>query len=162
MGQKFVREALPPFLGRVEWGPHLTQSLGLRPSSIPSGILIYAANWPQQIWAEIWLGAVPLWGRGSWVPIQHNVARAEAYPHVMFHLGPSTVDERRRQTDRQWINSIGQTVLQTVAQKECQNMERCVILSLFRTEIIYTKITITKKPKRWSNKLRVYATEVIH
>jgi len=30
--------------------------------------LIHAAIWLQQIWAENW-GAVPLWVRGSWVPI---------------------------------------------------------------------------------------------
>jgi len=35
---------------------------------MPSDILIHAAIWPQQMWAENW-GAVPLWGRGSWVPI---------------------------------------------------------------------------------------------
>jgi len=48
--------------------------------------------------------AVPLWGRGSWVPI-YNVARAEAYMHTQFRLGPSnrlaTVHERYRQQDRQ-------------------------------------------------------------
>ena len=42
-------------------------------------------------------------GRGSWVPILHNVARAEAYLHAKFHLDPSnrlaTVHERYRQTD---------------------------------------------------------------
>jgi len=30
-------------------------------------------------------------GVGSWVPIQHNVARAEAYLHTKWHLDPSTV-----------------------------------------------------------------------
>jgi len=43
-------------------------------------------------------------GEGSWVPIKHNVARAEAYLHAKFHLDPSnrlaTVHERYRQTDR--------------------------------------------------------------
>jgi len=75
--------------------------------------------------AENWVGAVPLWGRGSWVPIKHNVARAEAYLHAKFHLDPSnrlvTVHERHRQdrTDRHTDNgySIGRTILQTVAQK---------------------------------------------
>ena len=52
---------------------------------------------------------------------------AEAYLHAKFHLGPSnclaTVHERYRQrngtdrTDRQRSDSIGRTVLQTVAQK---------------------------------------------
>jgi len=53
------------------------------------------------------------------------VARAEACLHVKFHLDPSNrlalVHERHRQTDRQRIeqtDSIGRTVLQTVAQKE--------------------------------------------
>jgi len=45
-------------------------------------------------------GCTPL-GEGSWVPIQNNVARAEAYLHK-FRLNPSnrlaTVHERYRQT----------------------------------------------------------------
>jgi len=41
-------------------------SPGLRPTSLPSGILIYPVVWPQQTWAENW-GAVPVLGRGSWV-----------------------------------------------------------------------------------------------
>jgi len=42
----------PPFW-EGERGPHLTQSrIGPRPTSISSGILIYAAIWPERIWAE--------------------------------------------------------------------------------------------------------------
>ena len=50
--------------------------------------------------------------------------------HAKFHLDPSnrlaTVHERYRQTgqDRQWSDSIGRTVLQTVAQKSDKNKER--------------------------------------
>ena len=48
------------------------------------------------------MGAVPLLGRESWVPIYYNVARAEAYLHAKFHLDLSnrlaTVHERYRQT----------------------------------------------------------------
>jgi len=61
---------------------------GPRPTSVPSGILIHPAIWPQQTWAENW-ESVPLWGRGSWVPIQHNVAWAETYLHAKLHLDPS-------------------------------------------------------------------------
>jgi len=75
--------------------------------------------------------AVSLWGTGSSVPIEHNVARVEAYLRgvsAKFHLEPSsrlaTVHERHRQnrTDSyrqtsQRSDSIGRTVLQTVAQK---------------------------------------------
>ena len=40
-----------------------TMSLGLRPTSLPSGILIHPAIWPQQIWADNW-GCAPL-GEGE-------------------------------------------------------------------------------------------------
>ena len=92
-----------PFSGRGEGSPSKTKLLASRPTSIPSGILIHPTIWPQQIWAENW-GAVPLWGRWSWVPIQHNVARAEAYLHAKFHLPSNrlaTIHQRYRQTDRQ-------------------------------------------------------------
>jgi len=72
------------------------------------------------------LGAVPFWGRGAGSP-SNNVARADAYLHAKFHLDPSnrlaTIHQRQRQTgqtdrqDRQRSDSIGRTVLQTVAQK---------------------------------------------
>ena len=54
------------------------------------------------------------------------MARAEAYVHAKFHLDPSnrlaTIHQRYRQdmadrTDRQRSDSIGRTILQTVAQK---------------------------------------------
>ena len=108
-----------PFSGRGEGSPSKTKLLASRPTSIPSGILIHPTIWPQQIWAENW-GAVPLWGRWSWVPIQHNVARAEAYLHAKFHLPSNrlaTIHQRYRQTDRQRSDIIGLIVLQTVAQK---------------------------------------------
>ena len=55
------------------------------------------------------------------------MARAEAYLHAKFHRDLSnhlaTVHERHRQTDRQTdrqrSDSMGRTVLQTVAQKRC-------------------------------------------
>jgi len=126
-----IGEGLCPIFGESRAGsPSNTKSPGLRRSSMPSGILIHAGIWPQQIWAKNWVGAVPLWGRWSWVPIYHNVARAEAYLHAKFHLNPSnrlaTVHERHRQTgqdrhDRQRSDSIARTVLQTVAQKSVFN-----------------------------------------
>jgi len=42
---------------------------------------------------------------GSWVPIQHNVAWADAYLRTEWHIDPSnrlaTMHQRYRQTDRQ-------------------------------------------------------------
>jgi len=97
-----------------------TKSLWPRPTSISSRILIHPAVWSQWTWAENWgWGCAPL-GRESWIPIKHNVAGAEAYPHAKFHLDLSnrlaTIHKHRRQ-DRQRSDSIGRTVLQTVAQK---------------------------------------------
>ena len=44
----------------------------------------------------------PSLGRGSWVPILHNVARAETYLHAKFHLDPynrlATIHQCHRQT----------------------------------------------------------------
>jgi len=58
---------------------------------------------------------------GGWVPIQQNVARAEAYLCAKFHLDPSKLpfghNTPTLQTDRQWSDTIQQTVLETVAQK---------------------------------------------
>ena len=48
------------------------------------------------------VGAAVLLSMGSWVPVQHNVAWAEAYLHTKWHLDPSnrlaTINQRNRQT----------------------------------------------------------------
>jgi len=73
--------------------PSNTTSSGPRPPSLPRSILIHPAVWPQQIWAENWGNCV--------------------------HFGPQRGTTPNFQTDRtgQWSDSIGQTSLQTVAQK---------------------------------------------
>ena len=43
----------PPFLGRAG-SPCNTMSPRSRSTSVPSGILIHLAIWPQQTWAEYW------------------------------------------------------------------------------------------------------------
>ena len=45
---------LSPLFGRETGFPSNTMSLGSRPTSTPTGILIDRAIWPQQIWAESW------------------------------------------------------------------------------------------------------------
>jgi len=59
MGRKL---GLRPLLGRGAGFPSNTMLSGLRPTSLPSGILIHPVIWPQQIWAENW-GLRPLLGR---------------------------------------------------------------------------------------------------
>jgi len=69
MGRKFW-EGSAPFWGGGAGSPSNTKSPGLSPTSIPSGILIHPAIWPQQIWAKNWRAPPPL-GRLSWVPNPH-------------------------------------------------------------------------------------------
>jgi len=68
-------------------------------------------------------GCAPL-GEGELDPHLTQCGQAEAYLRAKFHLDQSnrlaTVHERHRQTgqtDRQRSDSIGRTVLQTVAEK---------------------------------------------
>ena len=102
------------FWGRVERGPHLTQSRlgrGLAP--------YHTAIWSQQIWAENW-GAVLLWGGGS-AGSPSNTLWPGPRPTCMpsFILISPTVwpqctnvtDRKDRQTDRtdrQRTDSIGE------------------------------------------------------
>ena len=85
-----------------ELGPHLIQSPW--PTSIPSGISIHPAIWPQQIWAKNWEGAVraPL-GEGELDPHLTQCGQGRGL-HVKSHLDPShflsTIHQRYR-PDRQ-------------------------------------------------------------
>jgi len=56
-----------PLWGRAGF-PSNTMSPGPRSTSVPSGILIHPAIWPQQTWTKNW-GLFPFFGEGSWVPI---------------------------------------------------------------------------------------------
>jgi len=120
-----IEGAVPLWGGQL--GPHLTQCrLGRRLPPLPNGIFIRPAVWPQQTWGENW-GCL-FWGGVAGCPFKHNVAGAEAYLRAKFHLDPSNrfghntqmsqtgQTHRERQTDRQRSDSIGRTVLQTVAQ----------------------------------------------
>jgi len=72
------------------WSASNTMLPGLRPTIVPSGILILLAVWPQQTWVEN-LGLCPLFGEGELGPhlAQLYVAWAEAYLHTKWHLDPS-------------------------------------------------------------------------
>ena len=62
-----------------------TMSPGSRPTSVPSGVLIHPAVWPQHTWAENW-GLCPFLGE---CPTQY-VPWAEAYLRAKWHLDPSS------------------------------------------------------------------------
>ena len=133
-----------------------------RPTSIPSGILIYAAIWSQRIWAENW-GLFPFgWGGAGSPSNTMWPGPAKAYLHAKFHLDPSnslaTIHQRYRQdrtgqtgqTERQRSDSIGQTVLQTVAQKRTLRAR----LQLFRRTDHEAKISSSVRGRfsHWSHR----------
>jgi len=86
MGRK-LEERLCPVV--VELGSHLTQSgsgRGLPPHQVASwSIETFGHNryGPK-------FGGLPFFGRGSWVPIHHSVAWAEAYLHTKWQFDPSS------------------------------------------------------------------------
>jgi len=89
-------------MGAVPFGGSNTMSTpGPRPTSLPSGILMQPTFWPQQTWAENWLGAVvavamPYWGAGSACNTVWP-GRAEVYLYTNWHLGPySRLDKHNR------------------------------------------------------------------
>ena len=67
-----------PLWGEAAGFPSNTMSLGLRPTSLPSGILIYPAIWPQHVWAENWGASPPFGGVGA--ESQSNTMSRERRP----------------------------------------------------------------------------------
>jgi len=114
---------LTPFWGRGAGSPSNRMSLGSRPTFLPGGILIHRAIWTQQIWTKNW-GLCPF--RGGRPGSLSNIMWPEPSPTYMpsfiwicptvWRQYTNTTD--RTGQDRQQSNSIGQTVLQMVAQKQ--------------------------------------------
>jgi len=78
-----------PFRGAGS--PSKTMSPGPRPTSVPSGILIHAAVWPQQTSAKNW-GLCPFWGGGVGSP-----SIAMWHPDASNRL--TTIHQRHTETD---------------------------------------------------------------
>jgi len=120
MGQK-IEGALSPFRGGAAASPSNTMLLGSRPTSL-YGILVHPAIWPQQIWAENW-GLCPFGEGGAVSPCikMWPGPRPTCVPSFMLiqpTVWPQHTNVTYRQdrlTDRQRSDSIGRTVLQTVA-----------------------------------------------
>ena len=88
MGEKEGIELLcPTFFGRGAGSTSNTMWPRPRSTSVPNGISIHPAVWPQQTWAKNW--SMCPFGR-SWVPIKHNVAWAEVYLPTKWHLDRSS------------------------------------------------------------------------
>jgi len=93
---------VPLFGGGAAGSPSKTMRPGLRPTSVPSNILIQPAIWPQQTLAKNW-GLCPF-GEGELGPHLSQCGGAEAYLCAKFYLDPlnrlATIHQRYRQTDR--------------------------------------------------------------
>ena len=118
MGQK-LGGGSAPFLGGGSVSPSNTMSPGARPTSVPSGILIHPVVWRQQTWAENW-GLCPF-GAGPGSPpntVWPGPRPTSMSSFILIHptVWPQYTNVTERQ-DRQRSDSIGRTVLQTVAQK---------------------------------------------
>jgi len=103
--------------------PCNTMRPGPRPTSISSGILIHAAVWPHKHWSKIG-GLCPIFGEGA---LGHNLTQCgqgrslparQVSSLSVQPFGHNTPTSQTGQTeqDRQRSDSIGRTVLQTVAQ----------------------------------------------
>jgi len=92
-----------PFRRGRAGSPSNTMSLGPRPNSVRSGILIHLVIWPQQIWAENW-GLCPF-GGGKLGPhlTQYVQGRGLSACKVSsWSVEPfATIHQSYRQTDRQ-------------------------------------------------------------
>ena len=96
-------------------------SPGLRSTSVPSGILIHPAVWPQRSWAKNWGAVLLLWEKlGSPCNTMWPGSRPISMPSfILIHLTvwPQYTNVTYIQTDRQWSDSTWQTILQTVSPK---------------------------------------------
>jgi len=115
-----------PFAGGAG-SPSNTKLPGPRPTSTPSGILIHAAIWLQQIWTEDW-GLRPLFGDGAGSPsniMSSGLSPASMRSTILIHptVWPQYTNvtdrtDKTGETDRQTgqqSDSTGRTVLQMVA-----------------------------------------------
>ena len=128
--EKVVGGAVPLFQGEMD--PHLTMSPGPRSASLPSVILIHPAIpaiWSQQTWAEKWWRCcAPLFVGGELGPHLIQCGRSRGLPECQVsslsvqpfgHSTPTSHDRTGQDIqDRQRPDSIGRTVLQTVAEKK--------------------------------------------
>ena len=89
---------LCPFWGGAG-SPSNTKSPGPTPTSIRSDVLIHAAIWPQQIWAENW-GAVPLCGKLGSSNIMSPGPRPTCTPSFIL-IRPTVWPQYTNITDRQ-------------------------------------------------------------
>jgi len=99
--------APPPFTGGGAGSPSIRMSRKPRPTSIPSGVLIHAALWPQQIWAENGRRGCAPFGVGELGPHLTQCVRGQGLPACQVsswsiqpfgHSAPTLQTDRTGQT----------------------------------------------------------------
>jgi len=73
-----------PLLGG-SWDPSNTTSPGPKFTSVPSGLLVHPAVWPQRTWAENW-GLYPFRGGGAGSSSNTMSPRLRLYLRTKWHL----------------------------------------------------------------------------
>jgi len=155
MDQKFGG-AVPPFLwGERPGSPSNTMSPWPRPTSVPSGILIHPAIWPQWTWAKSW-GLCPFWGGGAGSP--SNTRWSEPRPTstpsfilILCHNTPmlqTAQDETEKtvRTDRQRSDSIGRSIMCTPPDLD-MHLRMCQWLN-------WSLQTITNMHLKWKHEMQ--------
>ena len=115
-----------PLLGETRSPSNAIMSPGPRPISVPNSILIHQAIWPQRTWPKIG-GYAPFGGAGSpsntmWPGLRPTSASSFILIHPTVWPQYTNVTDKQTGQDRQWSDSIGRTILQTVAQKYSARM----------------------------------------
>ena len=115
---------LCPFLGGRAGSPSSTMSLGTRATCIPSVVLIHPAVWPYRTWAKNWEGLCPFGGGGAgspsntmWPGPRPTYVPSFLLIHPTVWTQCTNVTDRQDRQTGQWSDSIGRTVLETVAQE---------------------------------------------
>jgi len=111
-----------------------------RPTSVPSGILIHTAIWHNRHGRKIG-GCAPFAG-------ELGPHLTQCGLHNKWHPKPSNnlviIHQRHRQ-HRQWSNSTGQTVLQTVAQKLLLSYVLVIVPVQLTLERLISKMTYVRQ-----------------
>jgi len=107
-----------PLLGGAG-SPSNTMLSGPRPTSLPSGILIHPAVWPQQVWTENQAVVPLLWELGPHLGLTVWRGPRPTATQSGTLIYQTVCPQYTNVTDRtgQQSDSTGRTVLQTVSQK---------------------------------------------
>jgi len=127
-GPKIGEGAPPPFWATGVGSPSNTKSPGLRPTSIPRGILIHPAIWPQQIWTKNWEGLSPFGGGGAgspsntmWPGMRPTCTPSFTLIHPTAWPQYTNITDKTDKQTAQRSDNTGRTILQTVVQKRGQS-----------------------------------------